>query len=190
MEFYLWDLFVGRSQKNNTYRTQNRSSQLKLLFSLKKIWIRGTQEMFLEIHVWRYSEVWNLARQTIILLFLFHFKKMSHLSCVLLISADDSKSAVTEYWLNKDWNYIVSGSNCVFVLGSPFHLSIYLDSWARDHGKSAVIWIFREFSNFHSYRHRLCSSSSCISRLPGGVLGISSDGDDRMEPKVKTQKNP
>ena len=25
---------------------------------------------------------------------------------------------------------------------------------------------------------------------PGGVLGISSDGDDRMEPKVKTQKNP
>ena len=24
----------------------------------------------------------------------------------------------------------------------------------------------------------------------GGVLGISSDGDDRMEPKVKTQKNP
>ena len=25
---------------------------------------------------------------------------------------------------------------------------------------------------------------------PRGVLGISSDGDDRMEPKVKTQKNP
>ena len=25
---------------------------------------------------------------------------------------------------------------------------------------------------------------------PGGVLWISSDGDDRMEPKVKTQKNP
>ena len=25
---------------------------------------------------------------------------------------------------------------------------------------------------------------------PEGVLGISSDGDDRMEPKVKTQKNP
>ena len=25
---------------------------------------------------------------------------------------------------------------------------------------------------------------------PGGVLGISSDGDDRMEPKAKTQKNP
>ena len=25
---------------------------------------------------------------------------------------------------------------------------------------------------------------------PGGVLGILSDGDDRMEPKVKTQKNP
>ena len=25
---------------------------------------------------------------------------------------------------------------------------------------------------------------------PWGVLGISSDGDDRMEPKVKTQKNP
>ena len=24
----------------------------------------------------------------------------------------------------------------------------------------------------------------------GGVHGISSDGDDRMEPKVKTQKNP
>ena len=24
----------------------------------------------------------------------------------------------------------------------------------------------------------------------GGVLGISSDGDDRMELKVKTQKNP
>ena len=24
----------------------------------------------------------------------------------------------------------------------------------------------------------------------GGVLGISRDGDDRMEPKVKTQKNP
>ena len=26
--------------------------------------------------------------------------------------------------------------------------------------------------------------------LGGGVLGISSDGDDGMEPKVKTQKNP
>ena len=26
-------------------------------------------------------------------------------------------------------------------------------------------------------------------RSPRGVLGISSDGDDRMEPKVKTQKN-
>ena len=25
---------------------------------------------------------------------------------------------------------------------------------------------------------------------PGGVLGISSDRDDQMEPKVKTQKNP
>ena len=25
---------------------------------------------------------------------------------------------------------------------------------------------------------------------PGGVLGITSDRDDRMEPKVKTQKNP
>ena len=29
-----------------------------------------------------------------------------------------------------------------------------------------------------------------LSTLAGGVLGISSDGDDRMEPKVKTQKNP
>ena len=26
--------------------------------------------------------------------------------------------------------------------------------------------------------------------IPRGVLGISSDGDDRMEPNVKTQKNP
>ena len=25
---------------------------------------------------------------------------------------------------------------------------------------------------------------------PGGLLGISSDGDDQMAPKVKTQKNP
>ena len=25
---------------------------------------------------------------------------------------------------------------------------------------------------------------------PGGVLGISKNQDDRMEPKVKTQKNP
>ena len=25
---------------------------------------------------------------------------------------------------------------------------------------------------------------------PGGILGVSSDGDDRMERKVKTQKNP
>ena len=33
---------------------------------------------------------------------------------------------------------------------------------------------------------------SGIVRTPGGggVLGISSDGDDRMEPEVKTQKNP
>ena len=30
---------------------------------------------------------------------------------------------------------------------------------------------------------------SILSAIPGGVLGISSDGDDRMEPKVKTQKN-
>ena len=27
------------------------------------------------------------------------------------------------------------------------------------------------------------------SRFPRGVLGISSDGDDRLEPNVKTQKN-
>ena len=27
-------------------------------------------------------------------------------------------------------------------------------------------------------------------KVPGGVRGISSDGDDRMEPKVKTPKNP
>ena len=26
--------------------------------------------------------------------------------------------------------------------------------------------------------------------IPGGLLRISSDGDDQMEPKVKTQKNP
>ena len=26
--------------------------------------------------------------------------------------------------------------------------------------------------------------------VPGGVIGISSDGDDRMELKVKTPKNP
>ena len=26
--------------------------------------------------------------------------------------------------------------------------------------------------------------------IPQGVLGVSSDGDDQMEPKVKTQKNP
>ena len=26
--------------------------------------------------------------------------------------------------------------------------------------------------------------------IPGGVLGISGDRNDRMEPKVKTQKNP
>ena len=29
-----------------------------------------------------------------------------------------------------------------------------------------------------------------IIHTPRGVLRISSDGDDRMEPKVKTQKNP
>ena len=34
------------------------------------------------------------------------------------------------------------------------------------------------------------ASSKHLSKSPGGVLGISSDGDDRMEPKVKTQKNP
>lgn len=134
MEFYLWDLFVGRLQKNNTYRPQNKSRQLKLLFSLKNIWIRGRQEMFLEIKVWRYSEVWNLARQANILLFLFHFKRISHLSCVLLISTDDSKSAVTEYWLNKDWNYIVSGSNCVFVLVVPSSafLKIFKTAWTAE----------------------------------------------------------
>ena len=31
---------------------------------------------------------------------------------------------------------------------------------------------------------------SMLASPPGGVVGISSDGDDRMEPKVKTQKNP
>ena len=29
-----------------------------------------------------------------------------------------------------------------------------------------------------------------LTSIQGGVLGISSDGDDRMEPKFKTQKNP
>ena len=29
-----------------------------------------------------------------------------------------------------------------------------------------------------------------IQQLPGGELGNSSDGDDRMEPKAKTQKDP
>ena len=33
-------------------------------------------------------------------------------------------------------------------------------------------------------------SFQCYTYTQGGVLGISSDGDDRMEPKVKTQKNP
>ena len=32
--------------------------------------------------------------------------------------------------------------------------------------------------------------TAAVVSTPGGVLGISSDGDDRMEPKVKTQKNP
>ena len=32
--------------------------------------------------------------------------------------------------------------------------------------------------------------SNTFIETPGGVLGISTDGDDRMEPKVKTQKNP
>ena len=42
----------------------------------------------------------------------------------------------------------------------------------------------------------LSTYGACISLLhegtmrSGGVLGISSDGDDGMEPKVKTQKNP
>ena len=34
------------------------------------------------------------------------------------------------------------------------------------------------------------ASALLRTRGGGGVLGISSDGDDRMEPKVKTQKNP
>ena len=38
--------------------------------------------------------------------------------------------------------------------------------------------VFPNFANFWLGHH------------PGGVLGISSDRDDRMEPKVKTQKNP
>ena len=33
-------------------------------------------------------------------------------------------------------------------------------------------------------------NSPILCRGGGEVLGISSDGDDRMEPKVKTQKNP
>ena len=33
-------------------------------------------------------------------------------------------------------------------------------------------------------------ASALLRTRGGGVLGISSDGDDRMEPKVKTQKNP
>ena len=44
---------------------------------------------------------------------------------------------------------------------------------------------------------KVCESEFSIKRFQGlhprgggGVLGISSDGDDRMEPKVKTQKNP
>ena len=38
------------------------------------------------------------------------------------------------------------------------------------------------------FKHGCDVKMFCFS--PGGVLGISSDGDDRMEPKVKTQKNP
>ena len=33
-------------------------------------------------------------------------------------------------------------------------------------------------------------SKYSLPECPGGVLGISSDGDDGMKPKVKTQKNP
>ena len=40
------------------------------------------------------------------------------------------------------------------------------------------------------YVHSVPDSSYTGTKTPSGVLGISSDGDDRMEPKVKTQKNP
>ena len=38
--------------------------------------------------------------------------------------------------------------------------------------------------------HDLVLTQQLVWYDPRGVLGISSDGDDRMEPKVKTQKNP
>ena len=42
---------------------------------------------------------------------------------------------------------------------------------------------------WHSANRALEEPVSINGGNPGGVLGISSDGDDRMEPKVKTQKN-
>ena len=60
--------------------------------------------------------------------------------------------------------------------------NLMLQSWYQKTAQPLVNMLLYIFCNTIG-----CHSNS---KTPGGVLGISSDGDDRMEPKVKTQKNP
>ena len=56
----------------------------------------------------------------------------------------------------------------------------------------SVLFVFQKrFARYLLFTFELyVISSNWRSRCPGGILGISSDGDDRMEPKGKTQKFP
>ena len=64
-----------------------------------------------------------------------------------------------------------------FIFLSTFHEQVCLHVFINN----------RKFT-FVSRTHSFVSLGLPV--VPRGVLGISSDGDDRMEPKVKTQKNP
>ena len=64
-------------------------------------------------------------------------------------------------------------------------ITITLCSWARHFTKTLLMLLSTQLYKWEALNLILRAQGG-----EGGVLGISSDGDDRMELKVKTQKNP
>ena len=85
-------------------------------------------------------------------------------------------SSISGKWLPQPAIFCFLGK-AVWVMFSAWGLMGV--SWMACHRHTS--WpLPNYFLNFSTFSHK----------TPGRVLGISSDGDDRMEPKVKTQKNP
>ena len=78
----------------------------------------------------------------------------------------------------------IHGAEWLYI---PLVILLSLNNHCPDKTTSTSTFNFNFTGNYVKVSN---SSWDLEAKVPGGVLGISSDGDDRMEPKVKTQKNP